>query len=94
MRKTDKKLDNLIRQRLTEVCDFALQNCDGYQWITHNVNYSRFPESLIITCMFSDAASTKNAKQNGELLALIQEKLLYQPINIKLAQKQVVFKSQ
>jgi len=46
MRKTDKKRDNTLRLALTEVCDIALKDIAGFQWLTHCVNYSNFPQSL------------------------------------------------
>ena len=45
MRKTDKKLENTLIAALTEVCEAALEAFDGFQWLTHFVNYSHFPSS-------------------------------------------------
>lgn len=91
MRKTDKKIDTKIRQQLTTVCDFALQNISGYQWITHSVNYKQFPDSLQITCMFENQHTANHAKQQGELLTLIVEKLKDISVHVKAPQKQVHF---
>lgn len=52
MRKSDKKLDNDIRKQLTEVCEQKLKTIDGFEWLTHTVNYSNFPASLRIFCVF------------------------------------------
>ena len=52
MRKTDKKLESTLIKALTEVCDEALETFDGFQWLTHFVNYSHFPDSLIVVCVF------------------------------------------
>jgi len=46
MRKTDKKLDNQLIKLLTEVCETALEDFSGFQWLTHIVDYSNFPKSL------------------------------------------------
>ena len=43
MRKTDKKIDNQLRLVLTEACEVALKDIDGFQWLTHLVNYANFP---------------------------------------------------
>lgn len=91
MRKIDKKIDNKLRSVLTEVCDFALQNIAGYQWISHTVNYSSFPESLIITCVFDDQENALQAKQQGEILALIVKALADASINLVSPQKQICF---
>lgn len=94
MRKSDKKIDNKLRQALTEVCDYALQHSDGYQWITHSVNFQRFPESLIITCIFSDQQSAEHAQQKGELLAMIQQKLQNADVDLQQSNKQIRFESE
>ncbi len=52
MRKTDKKLESTLITALTEVCNEALEAFDGFQWLTHFANYSHFPDSLIIVCVF------------------------------------------
>ena len=53
MRKTDKKMDNQLRHVLTEVCEVALKDINGFQWLTHVVNYSNFPKSLQVVCVLT-----------------------------------------
>lgn len=91
MRKMDKKRDNQLRQLLTEVCDIALQQIPGYKWISHNVSYDRYPDSLVITCTFDDTYNAKNAQQQGELLTLIRQKLRTASIELHSEQKQIRF---
>lgn len=45
MRKTDKKIENDIRNSLTEVCDELLELKMGFEWITHLVDFKRFPRA-------------------------------------------------
>ncbi|BDR16258.1 Fis family transcriptional regulator [Vibrio sp. STUT-A11] len=52
MRKSDKKVENLIRDVLTEVCEDTLKGYDGFLWVTHTVKFSSFPQSLEIVCVF------------------------------------------
>ena len=78
MRKTDKKIDNQLRLALTDVCELALKEIVGFQWITHRVNYSNFPKSLKVVCIFDTNENLscfmlKNSK--AELNSLIQLKL-------------------
>jgi hypothetical protein len=94
MRKNDKKIDNKLREVLTEVCDFALQEIAGYQWISHTVNYNSFPDSLVITCMFDNNQSADTEQQQGELLTLINEKLNAVSISLKNPNKQISFEAQ
>ena len=94
MRKTDKKIDNKLRQALTEVCDFALQNSAGYQWISHTVNYNNFPDSLVITCMFDNQQYADQAQQQDELFNLINQKLNAISVNLKKPLKQICFEAE
>ncbi|MGR5296355.1 Fis family transcriptional regulator [Vibrio mediterranei] len=52
MRKSDKKVENLIRDVLTEVCEGTLKSYDGFLWVTHTVKFDSFPQSLKIVCVF------------------------------------------
>jgi arylamine N-acetyltransferase len=66
MRKSDKKIDNQIRHVLTDFCENTLKQFDGFNWITHTVNYSNFPQSLHITVVFQDSNSLLLFKQNHQ----------------------------
>lgn len=86
MRKSDKKMENQLRITLTEVCETALKNCHGFMWLTHLVNYSNFPKSLKIICVFdtNDKLSKfTDSNSQHKLGSLIQEKLLEIGINLK-----------
>lgn len=52
MRKSDKKIENQIREVLTEVCEDTLKGYDGFLWVTHTVKHSAYPQSLKIICVF------------------------------------------
>ena len=87
MRKTDKKIDNQLREALTEVCETALKEFSGFQWLTHLVNYSKFPQSLKIICIFDtndnlDRFMTMNNSE--DLTSLMQSKLAEIDIGINL----------
>jgi hypothetical protein len=85
MRKTDKKLDNQLRVALTDVCEIALKESNGFQWLTHIVNYSNFPESLKVVCVFDTNANLNSfmaQNRNHRLSTLIQKKLYDVAINI------------
>ncbi|RTE85864.1 MULTISPECIES: hypothetical protein [Gammaproteobacteria] len=57
MKKTDKKTDNQIIKALTEVCERAKFETSGFVWLTHAVDYNRFPQSLKVTLVFNDSVS-------------------------------------
>ena len=52
MRKTDKHRERQIIDALNTVCERALdQSLPGFQWLTHHVDYQRFPGSLSVFCI-------------------------------------------
>ena len=78
MKKSDKKIDNALRGALTNVCETALGNVEGFVWLTHLVNYNAFPNSLKIVCVFeTDEALSKaiDAKQEDYFYQLIKREL-------------------
>ena len=94
MRKTDKKMENQLRRVLTEVCETALKKIDGFQWLTHIVEYSDFPSSLKVICIFDTNENvsyyvSKNAE--GDLKSLIQKKLQEIGVSIKNIDRHVTF---
>jgi hypothetical protein len=94
MRKTDKKIDNQLRLALTDVCETALKEIDGFQWLTHLVNYSHFPKSLKVVCIFdsNDNLSYFMSKGNSkDLELLIQLKLAEIGINVKNVSDQILY---
>ncbi len=86
MRKTDKKIDNQIRVVLTEVCDKALEEVLGFQWLTHLVNYENFPKSLKVICIFDTNKNLNdflaNKKSKNLLIKAIEQHL--QKVSVKM----------
>ncbi|UTA48968.1 Fis family transcriptional regulator [Simiduia sp. 21SJ11W-1] len=66
MRKTHKKIDNAIRIALTGVCESALKKVDGFQWLTHLVDYGNFPQILAVVCIFENEFSVTKLAQSGQ----------------------------
>jgi hypothetical protein len=86
MRKTDRKIDNQLRLVLTDVCEITLKEINGFQWLTHLVNYSNFPKSLKVVCVFDTNENlscfmSKDSKK--ELTSLIQVKLHEADVKVK-----------
>jgi len=85
MKKSDKKIDNALREALMNVCETALDSVEGFVWLTHLVNYNAFPHSLKIVCIFNTDEALSNAieaKQDDYLYQLINHEL--NAVNIKL----------
>ncbi len=97
MTKTDKKHEKAIREALTAVCDIALDTVPGFQWLTHRVNYKRFPDSLAVVCVFAtkdELGHALLAKQDDFLRSVICEKLSAVAIPLKDTLRQVIFDSE
>lgn len=97
MKKTDRKIDITICTALTQACKIALDNVDGFQWLTHQVNYQQWPQSLMITCVFDrnsqlDAAITTH--QDDFLRSLISDKLAAVAVPLNKPHKQIRFDSE
>lgn len=90
MRKTDKKTGNTLRALLTEVCEIALVRNDGFQWLTHRVNYDHFPDSLSVICVYD--TNDQLAQADVETLrSLVQQKLASMGIRIKDTHRHIRF---
>lgn len=85
MKKSDKKTENSIRRALTNACETALETIEGFQWITHSVNYNDFPRSLSILCVFDNPENLLSAKiseKDTRLKNQIKKELAAQNIHI------------
>ena len=94
MRKSDKKIENQLRITLTEVCETTLKEDIGFKWLTHTVDYQRFPDSLQITCMFDTPESLAGflkSPNKPQLLALIRQQLSSVGIQLRKPEKQITF---
>ncbi|CAA0125599.1 Uncharacterised protein [BD1-7 clade bacterium] len=90
MRKTDKKIDNAIIAALTETCETAKETYTGFQWLTHFVNWSAFPKSLVVVCIFDTNSHLSNADVSG-FRATVKHQLSLINIHIGDANKQIRF---
>ena len=94
MKKTDKKLDKDICLALTNACEAAKQQVQSFQWLTHQVNYKQFPESLSVICIIETKAELAQARQkmNDQLImSLIQNELEQINISFKNISSHVSF---
>ncbi|WP_244884449.1 hypothetical protein [Marinagarivorans algicola] len=91
--KTQKRTDNNIRLALTHACEQSLKDIAGFEWLTHQVDYTHFPGSLFITCVFSDQQAQQNAIVQGndkKLQKLIVAKLFAIGIKLSSIKQQVI----
>tara|TARA_R110000744_G_scaffold164092_1_gene281169 strand:+ start:18 stop:359 length:342 start_codon:yes stop_codon:yes gene_type:complete len=97
MRKSDKKIDNQIIKTLTEVCQSALEDIDGFEWLTHSVNFEKFPASLKVVCVFDSNIKLANyikSSDNNRLTVLITASLADIGIKLHDAKQQITLDSE
>ncbi len=51
---------------LTLACETAKSEIVGFQWLTHEVDYERFPQSLRVTWMFDSEANKARALASSD----------------------------
>ncbi|ADZ92645.1 Fis family transcriptional regulator [Marinomonas mediterranea] len=94
MRKSDKKMDNQIRLVLTDVCETALKDIQGFEWLTHTVDYARFPQTLKVTCVFDTNENLEaylHSTLNHSLALRIHTELKSLDIKIKNIQNHISY---
>lgn len=97
MRKSDKKIENQIRDVLTDVCEDTLKGYDGFLWVTHTVNFSSFPQSLKIVCVFDsnqDRTNFLEADGKQQVASVIQSAFNQGGIKLKNIDKHLSFDTQ
>lgn len=70
MNKTEKRLDKKIVRALTDICENAKYDIQGFKWLTHTADYNDYPNSLRIYCVFDTQAQVQKAKESGQTIRL------------------------
>lgn len=89
MRKTDKKHEREIIRELTRVCEDAKYTHEGFIWLTHEVDYQRFPQSLKVTLVFNEQVSEDTLLSEFALLLPKIQAALEPVIGTTLPAKQI-----
>tara|TARA_R100001377_G_scaffold1946_1_gene1408 strand:+ start:3765 stop:4172 length:408 start_codon:yes stop_codon:yes gene_type:complete len=95
--KTNQKIDNNVCKALTIACESSLHDVAGFVWLTHRANYTNFPASLVITCVFNteeEIEAMKTLQQDETMMATIQKQLLKVGVVVKNIKKSVHFDSE
>ena len=61
----------LIRT-LTTACEIAKSEIVGFQWLTHEVDYAHFPQSLMVIWVFADEASKARASSGAQKARVLE----------------------
>ncbi|MCL9776085.1 Fis family transcriptional regulator [Vibrio methylphosphonaticus] len=94
MRKSDKKIENQIRDVLTDVCEDTLKGYEGFLWVTHTVKFCSFPQSLKIVCVFEtnqDRANFLMGEGQLHVSSTIQKAFGKVGVQLKNADKQISY---
>lgn len=94
---TVKKLDDNVIKALTRVCEEAKAYIEGFAWLTHRADYSNFPGSLVVTCVFVDEQqldAAKSKQQDALLRKSVHKQLLKAGILLKDPRRHVFFDSE
>jgi hypothetical protein len=97
LNKTTQKLDNNVCKALTIACESSLHEINGFRWLTHRANYTNFPASLVVTCVFENDAAVlaiKAEKVDEQLRKTIQKQLLKVGVVLKNVRQNVHFDSE
>ncbi|GAA6205708.1 MULTISPECIES: Fis family transcriptional regulator [Thalassotalea] len=95
--KTTQKLDNNICKALTIACENSLHKIAGFSWLTHRANYTNFPASLIVTCVFETENDIEEMKAKNLATAFqqdIQKQLLKIGVIVKNVNQCIHFDSE
>lgn len=66
MKKSDKKIENNLRKALTIACEDIKEIVEDFRWLTHEVTYQKFPQSLMITCYFCNPIAIEHLKLKAQ----------------------------
>ncbi|MDP2559769.1 hypothetical protein [Psychrobium sp. 1_MG-2023] len=94
MKKSDKKIESRLVKQLRVACDELKGACDDFLWLSHQVNYQSFPQSLEINVMFAEFADIEQLSQScqgDEIRAIIASQLIKADIRLPKPQQQIVF---
>ncbi|MCH8493584.1 MAG: hypothetical protein LAT53_10160 [Idiomarina sp.] len=89
MRKTHQKIDKQIIKALTAVCEDAKYECEGFTWLTHEVDYQRFPQSLRVVLVFTQDTPEQALLTGLQSLVPVVQAALAPIINHALPAKQI-----
>jgi len=60
------RMERQLSSCLSQACEAAKAEIVGFSWLTHEVDYARFPESLQVTWIFATEAQRAQAIVEGQ----------------------------
>lgn len=65
-------MERELARTLTSACETAKSEIVGFQWLTHDVDYDHFPQSLVVTWMFDSEASKARAIASSDKARMLE----------------------
>lgn len=90
-------MERELARALTTACELAKSEITGFEWLTHRVDYQRFPDSLIVTWVFdseSDLSEAIAGQGKARMQALTLAAFQEIGISVKDIARHVEFDSQ
>lgn len=97
MTKNDKKFEKELIKVLTLCCEEFKVNIEGFEWLTHTLNFSNIAQSIKVICVFENNDALNNAIDKDELTQMsnnIVTCLKDLGITIKKPTKHIIFDSE
>jgi len=91
--KTERKIDNNVRLAMSAANEQLLKDIPGYLSLNHQANYTNFPASLLITCVF-DKQPDEEFAHTAAIYKLLHAKLLKIGVKLSAPKQQVIFDSE
>lgn len=71
-KREDTRMERRLVACLTEACETAKTEIQGFSWLTHTVDYGRFPASLQVVWVFDTRVNRELARTGGQNLRMIE----------------------
>lgn len=65
-------MERLLAATLTEACESAKAQIEGFAWLTHEADYATFPASLVVVWVFDTQARKERALAAGQGTLMIE----------------------
>ncbi|MBU1282110.1 MAG: hypothetical protein KJ884_13630 [Gammaproteobacteria bacterium] len=65
-------IEHELIRTLTGACETAKSEIVGFQWLTHEVDYAHFPQSLVVTWMFETEAHKARALASTDKARMLE----------------------
>ncbi len=94
MKRNEMKTENSIVKALNDVCETLKKESEGFSWLTHFVDYSKFPQSLKLVFVFDTNQNLEGAKNTTTfqtIFQLTETRLSGEGIYIKNIHKSLFF---